>query len=111
MKYEEKVQEFAESIKDFFLYFDSVFLEDPYTWKMLEDTMNSLKEKVSRNETALPLIIAMGGSYDGNIDRAKIKEAEALLSLIQARKEVRAATQEQFDSKKNSAELLRFFGV
>lgn len=111
MEYEEKIRLFAESIKDFFLYFDLVFLTDADTEKLIEDTMNSLKEKVNRNEAALPLIIAMGGNYDSNIDRAKLEEAEALLDLIKARKKVQSATKEQSERKKDNAELLRFFGV
>ena len=111
MTCEEQVQEFAEMIRGFFLHFDLVFSDCENAERLLKDTLTSLKDKVNRNEAALPMIIAMGGSYDSEVDRAKIQEVEALLHLIESRKEVRIATMMNVQKKKANEEMLSLFGL
>ena len=100
MTYEEQVQEFAEMMRGFFIYFDLVFSDYENAERLLKDTLRSLKGKVNRNEAALPMIIAMGGSYDSEIDRAKMREIEALLRLIESRKELKTSIRQKKKSEK-----------
>lgn len=111
MDYEEKVKLFADNLKDFFMYFDTVFCAFEDSEQMLDDTLKSLKNKVNQNETALPLIIALGSSYDSTIDKLKIKEIEALIQLRKTRLELGAAVKEENRQKEANKEILSFFGL
>ena len=101
-----EAKEFAQSISNFFLVFDSLFLYDENAEEYLKEVKSSLKEKVSWNESDLAVIFAMGGNYDSGIDNAKIKEVEALLDLIKARKGVQKATEEEKRKSSNNREML-----
>ena len=105
-----RIEEFSESITNFFLVFDGLFLYEEDAEPLLAEVTKSLEEKISRNETALPLIIAMGGNYDSDIDRAKVEEAKALLNLIKARKKLKEATEKDIQRKNNVTEMRALFG-
>lgn len=112
MKYNnDEIMDFAEKLFDFFNMFDAVFLYDETAPDLLRETMQSLTEKVSFNESALPVIMAMGGQYDSGIDRAKIDELAALVKLLDARKAMREATVAAAKRNANNALLLSVFGV
>lgn len=107
-----EIQEFAEQLQTFFLLFDGYFLHDPEAEELLLQTKESLEEKINRNESALVVIMALGGQYDSGIDRAKVKEVAALLELIKARKELQAATiRENRRDRDAEASLLALFGI
>lgn len=107
----EEIKVFSEAIMSFFTVFDGLFLYNDKAEELLQETKSSLEEKVLRNESCLPVIIAMGGSYDSNVDRAKIKEIEALQQLLKARKSLQAESELQriHNSRKN--DFLRAFGL
>lgn len=105
------VNELAEVIRDFLVFFDSLFLADKNAESLLEDVKESLIEKISRNESALAVIIALGGNYDARLDRAKIKEVDAIISLLRARREVRDATIEEMAKKEKNEAALKAFGL
>lgn len=107
----EEINEFASRVQEFFNYFDLMFLIDGNSEQLLSDTLKSLKDKINRNKSALPLIIAMGGHYESGIDRAKIDEVESLLNLLKARKKLRVETQTSYEKQKNNLELLSLFGI
>lgn len=106
-----RIEEFSESITNFFIVFDGLFLHEEDTEYLLTETQKSLEEKISHNESALPLIIAMGGNYDSDIDRAKVEEIKALLNLIKARKKIQEATEKTYRKNKTNAELRALFGL
>ena len=106
----EEIKDFAKSITDFFLVFDGLFLFNEKAEELLEKTKTSLKEKVLHNESCLPVIMAMGGNYDSDIDHAKIKEIESLQQLLKARKNLQKATEREQTKKVNNAEILALFG-
>ena len=109
---EEKIKEIAESLTSFFLVFDGLFLHDEEAETLLQEALSSLKEKVLHNESCLPVILAMGGTYDSNVDRAKIKEIEALVSLVEARKKLQKETEKERSRKKQNINALSFmFGI
>lgn len=109
--YAERVNEFAESVSNFFIVFDGLFLHEEDAEQLLTDLKKHLKNKISRNETALPVIMAMGGNYDSDIDRAKVQEVDALLNMIKARKNLQKAEEAEHKKKNNNAELLALFGL
>lgn len=107
----EKIEEFAGSLTSFFALFDGLFLYDENIEKMLEETKKSLEEKILHNESLLPVIMAMGGNYDSDIDRAKVKEIEALQQLLKARKNLQKATEKEKTKKRDCANLMALFGL
>lgn len=111
MNKQEEIKDFTESITNFFLVFDGLFLMNENAEEFLQETKSSLEEKVLHNESCLPIIIAMGGNYDSDIDRAKIKEVEALQSLLKARKNLLKATEKEKTKKVNNADILALFGL
>lgn len=112
---EKKILEFTEELavklKTFFAFFDGFFLEDERCEELLALTKKRLEEHISINESALAVIIAMGGDYDSSVDRAKVKEITALTDLINARKSLKNATVEEDKRKKHKAEMLKRFGI
>lgn len=111
MTYEERVKEFAESLSNFFLVFDGLFLHEEDAEQLLNDVKKSLEEKISRNETALTLILAMGGNYDSGVDRAKVEQIDALLDLVKSRKNLQKATEAEHRKNSRNADLLALFGL
>ena len=108
----EKTMEFSENLKAFFIVFDGYFLYDEEAEGILVEAHKSLKEKILRKESALPVIMAMGGNYNSDIDNAKVEELTALLGLLKARKNLREATIQENKRNDTNAELLtRLFGV
>lgn len=92
--------------------FDGYFLYDPEAEKLLAKTKESLENKITHNESAMVVIMALGGRYDSEIDRAKVKEVAALLELIKARKELQAATvKENRRDRDAEASLRALFGI
>ena len=109
--YAERVKNFAESLQNFFLVFDGLFLYEEDAEQLLNDVKKSLEEKILHNESALPIITACGGDYDSEIDRAKVEEITALLNLLKARNNLRKATEKKAKKKNNNAEILALFGL
>ena len=107
----EEIKDFSEAIISFFTVFDGLFLYNDKAEELLEEVKSSLEEKVLRNESCLPVIIAMGGNYDSNVDRAKIKEIEALQQLLKARKSLQAESELQRIHNAHKDEMRRLFGV
>lgn len=106
------IGDFAEKLSEFFLLFDSMFLYEENAEEMLLAVKESLEEQINYNESALAVIAALGGMYDSGGDRAKVKETDALLRLVKARKEMRAATVAAHRNNANNAALLSgLFGL
>lgn len=76
----EEIKDFAESITDFFLVFDGLFLFNEKAEELLEKTKTSLKE------------------------------IESLQQLLKARKNLQKATEREQTKKVNNAEILALFG-
>lgn len=106
------IQEFATRLETFFLLFDTYFLQDAYAEDLLTQTQKSLEEKIITNESALTVILALGGRYDSDVDRAKAEETAALLGLLRARKKLRSAVERENRRDKDAeASLLALFGI
>lgn len=107
-----EVAEFAERLKSFFSVFDGFFMGSIETDELLMRAKMSLEEKIRHNEAAMPIITALGGSYEKMLDEAKLQEVNALIDLLSARKSVRDATLAESKHKVcNDAMLRELFGV
>ena len=53
----------------------------------------------------------MGRDYDSTVDRAKVNELTALLDLIKARKNLRAAVENERKRKVDKTDMLRQLGL
>ena len=106
------IVEFAEQLSTFFLVFDGYFLHDPEAEELLHKTKESLSEKINHNESALTVILALGGRYDSDIDRAKVEELDALIALLKARKKLQTATVRSSQRDRDAeAAILALFGI
>ena len=107
----EEIKDFAEKTRSFFLVFDGLFLYEEKAEEMLQELKASLEKKILHNESCLPVIIAMGGNYDSDVDRAKVEEIKALQQLVKARKNLQKATEKEYQKKANNADIMALFGL
>lgn len=109
---ENDILELSEQLRAFFLVVDGFLIENETAEEALEQLRDSLEEGIRRKEGAMVVITALGGRYNGAIDRAKLKEVEALLALIRARKELRVETLRDIKlSEDANASLRALFGI
>ena len=106
-----RAEELANKIKILFAYLDNLFIEEDLCEEFLALTKKRLEEHISINESALAVIIAMGGDYDSTVDRAKVNELTALLDLIKARENLRAAVENERKRKVDKTDMLRQLGL
>ena len=106
-----RAEELANKIKILFAYLDNLFIEEDHCEEFLALTKKRLEEHISINESALAVIIAMGGDYDSGVDRAKVREITALTDLINARKSLKKASEEEDKRKKHKSEELKRLGI
>lgn len=78
---------------------------------LLEKAKEGLKNKISTNMSALPLIMACGGNYDSTEDEMKLKTLNLLIELIKTRIEFREKMNEQIKRNANLKEALKLFNI
>ena len=108
---DKRIREFAETLAYFFLNFDATFMIEEDVEELLTTAKESLENKIRRNEGAMAVIMACGGSYDRRVDAAKVLEFDALLKLLYARKELKEATEEATERRNTNTEALKLFGL
>lgn len=78
----------------------------------LEEARNALQDKISHNESAMAVIIAMGGRYDSTEDKLKLRFLDLVIELIRARAEgFTEVLNSRIQEAKNKDMLKGFFGV
>lgn len=80
-------------------------------FELLEQTKESLINKISTNNGALPVIMACGGTYDDTEDRAKLETLDCIITMIEIRKELRDYLLQAEKQKENMQDVLSIFGV
>ena len=78
---------------------------------LLEKAKKGLENKISKNMSALPLIMAFGGNYDSTEDEMKLKTLNLLIELIKTRIEFREKMNEQIKRNANLKEALKLFDI
>lgn len=80
-------------------------------FELLEQSKESLINKIRTNNGALPIITACGGTYDDTEDKAKVDTLDCLISMIKTRKELREYLLQAEKQKDNMKDVLSIFGV
>lgn len=107
----DKVQEIATMLENLLPIVDmtaNAIIDDI---DLLDEALKSLQAKISHNEAALPVIIALGGNYDSSEDKCKIETLQALIALIKARVKYRDVMIKKQNQKINNQELLKLFDL
>ena len=79
--------------------------------KILIESKEALEEKISRNESAMALIFALGGNYDSSEDEMKIETLDCLIKIIKARNKYKNKILEEKEKMKKRQEALRMMGL
>ena len=79
--------------------------------EILIECKDSLKEKISRNESAMALIFALGGNYDSAEDEMKIETLDCLIRIIRARNKYKNKVLEEQEKMKKRNEALKMLGL
>lgn len=79
--------------------------------EILIESKEALKEKISRNESAMALIFALGGDYDSSEDEMKIETLDCLIKIIRARNKYKNKVLEKQEKMKKRQETLRILGL
>ena len=79
--------------------------------EILIESKEALKEKISRNESAMALIFALGGDYDSSEDEMKIETLDCLIKIIKARNKYKNKVLEKQEEMKKRQETLRMLGL
>ena len=106
-----RAEELANKIKILFAYLDNLFIEEDHCEDFLLLTKKRLEDKILHSEAALPVLLSMGCDYDSTVDRAKVNELTALLDLIKARENLRAAVENERKRKVDKTDMLRQLGL
>lgn len=115
MDKKEKIQMLADQIQSFLLIVDSL-AEDlkQEDIDLLKETKSTLKNHINMQESAVTLTMAFGFTPDTTEEKFKVKTLNALIELINVRKEYKTAlienAEEQRKIAQNRAELMNIFG-
>lgn len=109
---EKRIKLIAETIeylmKQIDLFVNQMTYEDI---EILIESKEALKEKISRNESAMALIFALGGDYDSSEDEMKIETLDCLIKIIRARNKYKNKVLEKQEKMKKRQETLRMLGL
>lgn len=108
----EKAQILADKLNSILPLIDS-FMDslNEEEFELLEESRQALKERINKNTSAMPLILACGGNYDDTEDRMKIKTLDCLIDLIKVRKEYKEEKIKAQEKQQNIQEVLNLFGM
>lgn len=80
--------------------------------QLLEKALEKTSSRISHNEAALPVIMALGGQYDGDEDELKSEEMRLIIELVKVRHKYRDHVIEKASGKSRNANLLnQLFGL
>lgn len=80
-------------------------------YELLEETREILKDKIQKNNSALPIIMACGGNYDDVEDRFKLETLSILITLFKTRKEYRDEMIKAKQHEMDMENILNLFGL
>lgn len=108
----EKIQILADKLISLLPLFDS-FMESlsEEDFELLDECKEALIEKINRNNGAMALIYACGGSYDDTEDCMKVKTLEGIIELLKVRKKYREEKIKMMETKQKQQEVLNLFGL
>lgn len=110
-----KIQAIADVIQDLLLQVDlftQVLQKEDF--EILEEVKESLKEKISYKQSAMPLLLALGADANTAEDEMKLKTMNLLIELIKTRIEYREKMikiQEENQNKQAAINLFKNMGI
>lgn len=112
MEDKEKIQALADIIQLLLQQVDlfTIALNEE-DFELLDEAKKTLKNHISYNMSALPLIMACGGNYDSMEDEMKLKTLDLLIELMKTRIEYREKLKDQKENDKNKEDILKIFGL
>ena len=104
-----KIQLLADRLQNLLQLVD-IFIDnlEDGDFELLEQTRESLINKINTNNGALPIIMAFGGTYDDTEDKAKVDTLDCLISMIKARKELRDYLLQAEKQKRKYARCIKY---
>lgn len=109
---ESKIAELSVRIESLLNLVDMFANEVENDIDLLEEAKKTLQSKISHNESALAVILALGGDYDSSEDRLKVKTLNCLIDLVKIRLEYKNARIKQEENKINRIRALNdLFGI
>lgn len=79
--------------------------------EILEESRTSLEKKIAHNQSAMALILALGGDYDSAEDEMKIETLNCLIRLIKARNKYKEEALEKQKQLIQRREVLKMMGL
>lgn len=78
---------------------------------ILIECKETLQEKIAHNESAMALILALGGNYNSAEDEMKIETLDCLIRMMRARNKYKEKVIEQQKQIKTRQEALKKMGL
>lgn len=115
MEKEQKVQMLADQIQSFLVLVDGLAENlEQEDIELLKEAKSTLLNHISMQEAAVTLTMAFGFSPNTTEEKFKAKTLDALIELINVRKDYKTAMIENAENQKkmaqNRAELMNIFG-
>ena len=89
---QQKINELAERITELMFTLDIQFVTfSDEEMQLLYETKQSLRDKIRHNEAAFPMILALGGNYDSELDKLKLVCGYVFMYVRYSRLAVEAA--------------------
>lgn len=79
--------------------------------EILEESRSTLEKKIAHNQSAMALILALGGDYDSAEDEMKVETLNCLIGLIKARNKYKEEALEKQKQLIQRREALRMMGL
>ena len=79
--------------------------------KILEESRQELERKINHNQSAMALIVALGGDYDSSEDEMKIETLNCLIGLIKTRNKYKEEALEKQKQLIKRKEALKMMGL
>lgn len=112
MEDKEKIQGLADIIQSLLQQVDLFTATlNKKDFELLEKAKKELENHISKNMSALPIIMACGGKYDSMEDEMKLKTLNLLIKLMKTRVEYREKLKDQKENDKNKEDILKIFGL
>lgn len=102
------MMEIAEYVKLLLGFIDAI---DEEGLQLLEKAYEDLDDRISHNAAAFPIIVAMGGQWDGDEAELKAEEMRLVIELVKTRHKLKEYVIEKAGQRNRNDEYLRMLGI
>lgn len=108
----DKINELAERLKELLMPIDLfIYIITEEDAELIDECIASLQYKISHHESALPVIMALGGSYDSTEDIMKLETMRTLKKLINIRMKYHREAESKVEMRAKNIQLLKTMGI